>query len=917
MTQRQHAGAASGSTFSFEGDHSVLESAIGDASFVERIRELVADERTGRDETLRALLRHGADWLGVEHGHLTRIDPARGTHTIDAVSGPHPAVAVGATHDLSRTYCRQVIAQNATLVLGNAPNEGWEKDPAVEAFGLSTYLGAKVVVDGQLYGTLCFVDRKARAGAPGEAEAAAVTLLARTIGEMLADCPAQPTADQLRTLFEHSPNMINIHDAAGNVIAPNPHLCEKTGYTRDELVGMKVWDLDRDVTPEQARASWADMDPGHRAQWEGTFQRKDGTTFPVEVDLRCLDVEGENRFIATSRDVTARKTIEHELREEHDLLSRILETSPAAIVVLDADGAFVEASGRAEDILGLEKDEVTVRTYNDPDWHIRAPDGGAMPEDELPFARVMATGAPVYDIEHRIEWPDGTQRLLSVSGAPLHAADGTLDGAVFHLDDITEQRAAEQALREERDRFVTLFRNLPTPVVHGTASEYGTLRVQAVNERFEEVFGCEASSVRGEDLQELIVPAEEREDASSIRRQLLEGTLVNREVRRRAADGIRDFQVQVALRREGGRPTEGFAIYTDITERKDRERQLVRRRALLEAQAEAMLDGLLVVDEDQHVVFCNDRFREIWKLPPERINADTTQEQVLLDAGRDLFPDPESFRTEVEYLQEHPHAESRDLVQFTDGRWIDQYSAPILDDEGHSFGRLWVFRDVTQQRHMLERLLEVQEEERRRIDQEIHDGMGGLLTSLQFTIDLARRGAQENGASTEHLDQLEELVSDLSTVSRTISRKLYPSDLSEHGLSEGIASLVNKVKQTYDLDVELYSEIGAEDRFSTLVERTVYWILQEVLTNITRHEAAGPPQVILNKRDERLYLHIFDESAGIDHSPAGEDRRVQLEAIRRRVEWLDGEVRVDSIPDEGVRISIILPVRLPFLASSS
>lgn len=1146
MAPPQHAGASSGDPFSFDCDRPVLESTVGDPAFVDGVRERAADDGADRDETLRTLLQFGADWLGVEHGHLTRIDPAQGTHTIDAVSGPSDLVSVGDTRDLSTTYCRQVIAQNATVALGNAPDDGWDDDPAFEAFGLSTYLGAKVVVDGALYGTVCFVDREARPDAPGAAAAAAVTLLARTIGEVLTDPSTQPTADQLRALFEHSPNMINIHDEEGNIIAPNPHLCEKTGYTEDELVGMKVWELDHDVSPDAARASWAEMDPDDRAHWEGTFQCKDGTTFPVEVDLRCLDVEGEAQFIVISRDITKRKEAEEalrrreelhretlrnitdtvvlarddgslayvcpnvdhifgydhkeveqlgtvsallggdpvdehsfdgrhelsniewqvtdaqgdrhdllinvrrvsiqeerwmytcrdvterksrerqldavfnqtyqftgllepdgtlirandtalqfggldeddvlgkpvweagwfqtepetrerlqaavqraadgefvryeeevqgveerrvidfslrpvendegeviliipegrditerkvakrELQEERDLLDRILETSPAAIVFCNTDGEFVEASGRAEEILGLEKDEVTTRAYNDPEWRIRTPDGEPMPEDELPFARVMATGEPVYQVEHWIEWPDGTERLLANSGAPLYSPEGELEGAVFHVDDITEQRAVEQKLREERDRFATLFHNLPTPVVHGHASEYGTLQIQAVNARFEEVFGYRESSVQGQELQELIVPTEEREDAASIRRQLLEGKTVNREVRRRAADGLRDFQVQVAARSQEGRPEEGFAIYTDITERKERE-------ALLEAQAEATLDGLLVVDENRQVLFYNDRFREIWELSVDQIGPSMTQEQVLLEAVEDLLPDPESFRTEVEYLYAHPHEESRDLVQLTDERWIDRYSAPILDDNGRSFGRLWMFRDVTRQRQMLERLLDVQEEERRRIDQEIHDGMGGLLTSLQFTIDMARR---EAGGDLEHFEQLEDLVSDLSTVSRTISRKLYPSDLSEHGLSEGITSLVSEIEQKYDLDVELYSEIETEDRFSTLLERTIYWIVQEVLMNIARHEGDDTPQVILNKREEQLYLHVFTDRVGFDRSQTGEKKDVQLETIRRRVEWLDGDVRIDSIPDEGVRVSIVLPARLPFLVSS-
>jgi signal transduction histidine kinase len=279
-----------------------------------------------------------------------------------------------------------------------------------------------------------------------------------------------------------------------------------------------------------------------------------------------------------------------------------------------------------------------------------------------------------------------------------------------------------------------------------------------------------------------------------------------------------------------------------------------------------------------------------------------------------LLPTPETFREEVEYLHDHPDQESRGVVQLTDGRWIDRYSAPIVGGDGDRFGRLWVFRDVTEQRRMMERLLEVQEEERRRIDQEIHDEMGGLLTSLQFTIDLARHDAQSGDPSPEHFDQIEDLVSELSSVSRTISRKLYPSALSERGLAEAFRDLVDELEIKHGLDIDLYSEIEPGNRFSAPVERTAYWIAQETLMGIARRDGVDAAQVILNERGDQLYLHLFDEDGTLSSSTQRKGERFRLEAIQRRVEWLDGEVRFDPIPGEGTRISIVLPSRRPFLA---
>ncbi len=1136
--------------------HSSLIETIGDPAFVDRLRAITSAEYRNETEALRALLQFGADRLAVEHGHLTHIDPADGTHVVEVVSTSHPTVEVGVSRDLSTTYCRMVIANNATLSVGNAPEEGWDDDPAYDAFGFSTYLGSKVVVDGALYGTLCFVDRTPTDVT--EEQQAAVELLTHAANVLLrqhrTEQEALPAFSHLRVLFEHSPNMINIHDAEGNLIAPNPRLCEKTGYTEEELKGMKVWELDQEVAPDTAKTYWQQMEWGDRDRWEGTFRCKDGTTFPVEVDLQCIRVAGDARFMVTSRDITPRKeaeealkqseelhretlrnitdtvvlaeddgtlfyvcpnvdhifgidqeeaetrgtvstlfggdpfegcsfdecgevtnvewritdpdgevrdllinirqvsiqdgsrmytcrdvterkkrerqleavfnqtyqftgllepdgtllrandtalqfggmdaddvlgkpvwetkwfqtgadtkerlrdavqraaegefvrheievqgtdglrivdfslrpvknehgeitllipegrditerkTAERRLREERDFLDRILDTSPAGIVVLSPEGEFVEASDQAEAVLGLERDAVTGRTYNDPEWHIRGPDGGPIPDADLPFSRVIDTEEPVYDIEHMIEWPDGTQRLLSVSGAPLYSDQGTLEGGVFHLDDITERRAAQQALREERDRFATLFHNLPTPVVYGRFDEEGALGIQSVNPRFETVFGTAEEEVQGETLQHLIVPPDDREAARAMWTRLLQGEPVSREVRRQAADGRRDFQVQLARREREGSSTDGFAIYTDVTERKNRERRLARRRALLEAQAEATIDGLLAVDDEQQVAFYNDKFLDLWNLSAETVEADRSGaalEHVLVEPASDLLPDPSRFRQKVRYLSDHPREESRDLIPLTDGRWLDRYSAPILGDDDTYFGRLWGFRDVTAHRRMLERLLEVQDEERRRIDQEIHDEMGGLLTSLQFTIDLARRTAQEEGASTDHFDELEELVSELSTVSRTISRRLYPSDLADNGLAEAFPHLISELERTQDLNVDLYNEIEPGDRFSDLLERTIYWIVQEALLNVARHADADTTQVIVNKVDKRLMLHVFDEGAGIDQSGRDDENGFRLDAVRHRVNWLDGDVRTDPIPDEGTRISVALPTDLP------
>ena len=154
---------------------------------------------------------------------------------------------------------------------------------------------------------------------------------------------------RLEALFENSPNMINVHDAAGNIIEPNQAMCEYTGYERATLVDMKVWDIDRAIDAESARALWAEMAVGERREVEGEFERRDGSTFPVEVHIRRLRLDGEPRFMVISRDISQRKERERELR----MRSTAMEASIDGMAILE-DGEYVFVNQAHADIYGYD-----------------------------------------------------------------------------------------------------------------------------------------------------------------------------------------------------------------------------------------------------------------------------------------------------------------------------------------------------------------------------------------------------------------------------------------------------------------------------------------------------------------------------------------------------------------------------------
>jgi len=149
----------------------------------DRLYEIVADAGLAADERVNGLLALGSERLGVETGFLTHI--ADGTQRVVEARGPHEAIRPGSECPLPRTYCRETIESDGRMTLRHAAEEGWEDDPAYEEFGLETYVGSKVTVDGELYGTVCFADRSARASDFSTVELAFVDLLTRAVASEL------------------------------------------------------------------------------------------------------------------------------------------------------------------------------------------------------------------------------------------------------------------------------------------------------------------------------------------------------------------------------------------------------------------------------------------------------------------------------------------------------------------------------------------------------------------------------------------------------------------------------------------------------------------------------------------------------------------------------------------------------------
>ncbi|EMA46083.1 hybrid sensor histidine kinase/response regulator [Halococcus saccharolyticus] len=148
-----------------------------------RLYEISADAELTTDETIDRVLELGCEYFDMESGFLTHIDDD--TQRIVRSNSPHEAIQPGSECPLSEAYCQKTIAMDEPLTVAHAMTEGWEDDPAYGRFGLEAYIGAKLVVDGESYGTVCFADRSPRETEFSELDRSFIDLVVRGIKSTL------------------------------------------------------------------------------------------------------------------------------------------------------------------------------------------------------------------------------------------------------------------------------------------------------------------------------------------------------------------------------------------------------------------------------------------------------------------------------------------------------------------------------------------------------------------------------------------------------------------------------------------------------------------------------------------------------------------------------------------------------------
>jgi PAS domain S-box-containing protein len=266
-----------------------------------------------------------------------------------------------------------------------------------------------------------------------------------------------------------------------------------------------------------------------------------------------------------------------ELRSEveHRRRKRMLDRFIDGYAAFDEQLRFTQVNESAAEFLGLSREEILGKHYDDVQ-NAEGSDAFASA-----YEQVLETQEPETVHARSGIHPD---RWVEARVFPIE------EGLSVYFRDITERKERERELTRERERFQTLFEKFPEPTL-AYAYEGGRPVIRAVNTAFEEVFGYDADRAVDTPVDDLVVPTEKLDEAESIDERVQHGELLDREVRRQTVDGERYFNFRnITIPVEDD--IDGYAVYEDIDERKEREQELEAKNERLEEFARIVTHDL-------------------------------------------------------------------------------------------------------------------------------------------------------------------------------------------------------------------------------------------------------------------------------------------------------------------------------------
>ena len=751
--------------------------------------------------------------------------------------------------------------------------------------------------------------------------------------------------ERYRAVVEQAVEGICLIDAEDKrILEANREFQRMLGYTSEECAELSLYDFIAHDPENVDRHFQLTLQKGSHTAGERRYRRKDGSLIDVTASGSAISYGGRKVASLVIRDITERKRYEEALRASNERFRLLVEgVKDYAILMLDPKGYITTWNKGAQRTMGYEGEEIIGEHFSL--FYTEADIERNHPEQEL---RVAAAEGRYEEEGWRVR-KDGTRFWANVIITSLTDEAGRIRGFSKVTRDITERRRAEEALRESEARYRSVIEQAAENIF---LVDVKTKRIIEANAALQTSLGYTAEELRPLTLYDIVDQDTESIDRN-MERALTEGHSFLGERRYRRRDGsLIEVEVNVSIITYGGRQTMSIVAH-DVSERKRAEQRLQhtldRLLALYEAsqtlgstlESEEVVSRLLTImqrvshltaavisvpEEDGGVrVWSSVGLDELWPRArdvPEAADArqaalETEEPQLFRLQSVDYGIEPlvglclplltrdrslgvlEAYGTEA-------LAES-DAVELL-GSLASQAASAL--ENAQLYGEL-ADREYRLQ-DLVKKLLVAQEEERRHVAYEVHDGLAQIAVAAHTYLNaFARQHTGEDTRGREKLDRALELIEQTVEEARRVIADLRPTALDDFGLATALRLHVEELRGEYC--ETSYEEALGDERLPVPVETALFRVAQEALTNVRKHSESARVHVGLERLDGTVRLEVRDWGRGFElgkgTTKRGPGERVGLVGMEERIALLGGDLRVHSEPGAGT--SIVAEVPLP------
>ena len=378
-------------------------------------------------------------------------------------------------------------------------------------------------------------------------------------------------------------------------------------------------------------------------------------------------------------------------------------------------------------------------------------------------------------------------------------------------------------------------------------------------------------------------------------------------------EGAADYVLKARLERVPiavDRAVRRRAYLNEVTRQQE---QIRRAKEEWELTFNTVPDPVVLLDDQYHIRYANRATARLVGMDPTQL-VDKRCHEALHGLSE---PHPDCPRTRVlETRQE----ERSDLVDARLGRIFEATAAPLFDPSGKMRGSVEVLHDITDRkqaedslRQLSAQLLCAQDDERRRIAQELHDSTAQNLAAL--AMNLARMDLQVDGldaASRQVLSESIQLANRCMQEIRDFSYLLHPPTLDDYGLISTLRGYADgfALRTGVRVELDLPSDLR---RLPRDAETALFRVVQEALTNVYRHSGSPVARIRLLREPDSLVLEIADEGRGfqaaaLENGRSGSRLGMGLKGMKERTRHLGGSLEIKS-DSHGTKIRASLPVR--------